>query len=72
MEPYNYREALDRMVVNFLETIGNLEAIEGKPEETASAIEFIGKRLRDECCAGELRGHAQLAKMILDIATMPN
>lgn len=65
--------AVDTMVANFIETLGNLDAIMGPsfstPEEIACAIDLIGKRLRQECYGGKLRFHAMLAKQILTIAT---
>lgn len=68
------RETLDAVVLNFLDTIGNLDALTGRTgtaslDEQAQAVEHIGRCLRDECCAAKLRGHAMLAKQILTIAT---
>ncbi len=64
------RKTLDTQVANFLETMGNLFPLEfASPDEQAQAIEHIGRRLRDECHAGKLRGHAMWAKQILTIAT---
>jgi len=64
------RDTLDTMVTNFLETIGNLFALEFVSlEEQAQAVEHIGRRLRDCCCDAKLRGHAMLANQILTIAT---
>lgn len=64
------RETLDTMVTNFIETVGNLYALEFvSTDEQAQAVEHIGRRLRDEFCAGGMRGYAMLANQILTIAT---
>ncbi len=66
------RNQLDTMVANFIETVGNLFAIEHVSlKEQALAVEHIGKRLREEFCEVGLLGHAMLAKQILTIATLP-
>lgn len=60
------KDQRDRMVVNFMETIGNLEALQCPDlDETANAIEMIGLRLRHELPG---RGLTMFAKLILDRA----
>ncbi len=64
------KDQRDRIVANFLETIGNCLPLQCSDlDETADAIEVIGLRLR-----AELPGHglAMFAKMILDRAVMTN
>lgn len=64
------RAPLDNLVSHFVETIHKIAIIEpGGLEEIAHSVEYIGRRLRDECCADKLRGHAILANQILTIAT---
>lgn len=58
---------IDMMVANFLETIGNLEAIRGSHldlDDTAEVVKTIGLRLRAEQPGRGL----MLAKLILDRA----
>ena len=69
----NSREKLETMVANFLESIGNLQAIEQSDlNEVAHAVEYIGHRLNDETRAAQLRGYLLVAKAILDRAMSVN
>lgn len=71
------RVTIERIAVIFSESLmkleQNLKSELGRDpvfsEELASAIEGVGRRLRDECCERNLRMHAMLAKEILTIAT---
>lgn len=64
------KEKLILVADDFLEAIADLSIIEPLSLELqAQAVEYIGRRVRDECCADELRGHAILANQILTIAT---
>jgi hypothetical protein len=64
------KDTQDTMVANFLETIGNLEAIVCPDlDETMDAIEVIGMRLRAESPG---RGLTTFARLILDRACTAN
>lgn len=64
------KDVQDTMVANFLESIGNLEAIICPDlDETMNAIEIIGLRLRAQQSG---RGLTMFAKLILDRAISAN
>jgi len=61
------RATRDQMVANFIETVGNLEALTCSDfNELARACEVIGKRIREEMPEG--RGLLMFAKIIVDQA----
>ena len=62
------RDTRDRMVANFLETIGSLTALESADfGEAVAACELIGTRIRSSLEPQE-RGLLAVAKIILDHA----
>jgi len=64
------KDKQNTMVANFLETIGNLEALDcGNLDETADAIEVIGLRIRAESPG---KGLIMLAKAIIDRSASAN
>ncbi len=65
------RVTLDEITTRFFQSILEFkDAVEGVSlDEMAGVVEHVGRRLRDDCCANNLRGHAILANQILTIAT---
>jgi len=64
------KDVQDRMVANFLESIGNLAALSlADLDELADALMVIGLRIRAESPG---QGLLMLAKIIMDHAARPN
>lgn len=63
------RDTRDRMVANFIETIGNLQALECSDlSEIMDACEIIGSTLRQQLKGMNGHGNLIFAKLIIDQA----